>query len=41
MAHGWWYMEWIDLAQYRDRWRVLVNAGNELPSGSIKCGAIS
>jgi hypothetical protein len=28
-------MEWIDLAQDRDRWQVTVN-GNEL-SGSIKC----
>jgi len=23
---GWRDMEWIDLVQYRDRWRVLVNA---------------
>jgi hypothetical protein len=23
---GWGGMEWIDMAQYRDRWRVLVNA---------------
>jgi hypothetical protein len=27
-------MEWIELAQYRDRWRTLVNE----PSGSIKFG---
>jgi len=27
-------MDWIELAQDRDRWRAL---GNE-PSGSIKCG---
>jgi hypothetical protein len=23
---GWGRMDWIDLAQYRDRWRALVNA---------------
>jgi hypothetical protein len=23
---GWGSMDWIDLAHYRDRWRVLVNA---------------
>jgi hypothetical protein len=30
-------MEWIDLAQNMDRWRVLVNAVMNL-RGSIKCG---
>jgi hypothetical protein len=25
-AVGWWDMDWIDLAQCRDRWRALVNA---------------
>ena len=37
-------MDWIGLAQDRDRWRTLVSAvmnlrefGNE-PSGSVKCG---
>ena len=30
-------MDWIDLAQNRDGWRVLVNALMKLP-GSIKCG---
>jgi hypothetical protein len=29
-------MDWINVAQYRDRWRT-CECGNE-PSGSIKCG---
>jgi hypothetical protein len=29
-------MDWIGLAQYRDRWRALVNAVMNL-RGSIKC----
>jgi len=33
----WGDMDWIDLAQYRDRWQALVVCGKEL-SGSIKCG---
>ena len=32
-------MDWIDLAQDRYRWQVLVNAVMEL-RGSIKCGEI-
>jgi hypothetical protein len=30
-------MDWIELAQDRDRWRGFCECGNE-PSGSIKCG---
>ena len=30
-------MEWIDVAQDRDRWRAVVNAVMNLRS-SIKCG---
>ena len=31
------YMDWIGLAQDRDRWRNACECGNE-PSGSVKCG---
>ena len=31
------YMDWIELAQDRDRWRPLVSAVMN-PSGSVKCG---
>ena len=34
------YVDWIGLAQDRDRWRTLVRAGNET-SGSIKMRGIS
>ena len=34
---GWEGLDWIDLAQDRDRRRALVNAGMNL-RGSIKCG---
>ena len=30
-------VDWTELAQDRERWRVLVSVGIE-PSGSIKCG---
>jgi hypothetical protein len=33
----WEGMDWIDLAQVRERWRGACECGNE-PSGSIKCG---
>jgi hypothetical protein len=35
---GWGGMDWIDLAQDMDQWRLLVN--NNKPSGSIKCWEI-
>jgi hypothetical protein len=31
------HVDWIGLAQDRDRWRSLVKCGDEL-SGSVKCG---
>jgi hypothetical protein len=34
---GWEDVDWIDLAQDRDRWRGSCVYGDE-PSGSIKCG---
>jgi hypothetical protein len=36
---GWVGMDWIELAQDRDRWRGSYECGNE-PSGSIKCGEL-
>jgi hypothetical protein len=33
---GWSGVDWIGLAQDRDKWRALVNRGYE-PSGCIKC----
>jgi hypothetical protein len=30
-------MDWMDLAEDKDGWRVLVKVVNE-PSGSVKCG---
>ena len=34
---GMWGMDWIELAQDRNRWWALVNGVNE-HSSSIKCG---
>jgi hypothetical protein len=34
---GWDGMDWIDLAEDRDRWKALVNAVMNEPPGSIKC----
>ena len=34
------YMDWIGLAQDRDRWLDACECGDE-PSGSVKCGGIS
>jgi hypothetical protein len=31
-------MDWIDVAQDRNRWRALVNEAMNLRVGSIKCG---
>jgi hypothetical protein len=31
-------MDWIGLAQDRDRWRTVVSAVMNEPSGSVKCG---
>jgi hypothetical protein len=32
-----WGMDWIELAQDRDRWQGTCESGNE-PLGSLKCG---
>jgi len=32
------YMDWIRLAQDRDRWRTIVSAVMNELSGSVKCG---
>ena len=31
-------MDWIELAEGRGRWRALVDAVMNEPSGSVKCG---
>jgi hypothetical protein len=36
LEFGWGDVDWIGLAQNRNRWRALVNSGIK-PSGSIKC----
>ena len=37
---GWEGMDWIYLAQNRDRWRAFMNAVMNLRLGSIKCEKI-
>jgi hypothetical protein len=27
---GWWALDWIDMVQFRERWRALVNAVKNL-----------
>jgi hypothetical protein len=34
---GWGDVDWVGLAEDRDRWRALVNEVMNLPWGSIKC----
>jgi hypothetical protein len=34
---GWGDVDWIGLAQDRNRWRAVVNSVLNLPTGSMKC----
>jgi hypothetical protein len=37
---GWGGVDWIGLAQKRDKWKVLGECGND-PSGSVECWEFS